>query len=301
MRSSQFTQGAFNLRFIMKLDFFKGQTRVFALGLSICMASSSLQLANAWTYVLTNGNSTATIGADTPYGMSDWTVDGQTQLYKQWFWYRKGNTGGESPLNNIQMTSATLVSPGVLNTVYQSGNTFSIEVNYSLLGGAIGSSSSSIGEQIKINNLTSNPLNFHFFQYVDFDLGGNWLGDTVTLEQNAQGLFEKAFQTKGNAYFADEIVSPAANNGEVGLSQSILTKLNDLSPTTLNGDVGPVTGDAVWAFQWNVNIAANQSFSIAINKSVYIAPSIPEPTPIALISVGFAALGFARRRLALRS
>ena len=254
----------------------------------------------AWTYTLTNGNSTATIGADTPYGMSDWTVDGQTQLYKQWFWYRKGMTGAESPINEIALKSATLISPSILNTVYQSGNLFSIEINYSLLGGAIGSSSSAIGEQIKINNLTGNALNFHFFQYVDFDLGGNWLGDTVRLEQNAQGLFEKAFQTKGNAYFADEIVSPAANHGEVGLSQSILTKLNDGSPTTLSDDIGPVTGDAVWAFQWDVNIAAHQSFSIAINKSVYIAP-IPEPTTAALMTVGVVLLTIARRRTGTKS
>lgn len=256
--------------------------------------------AQAWTYTLTNGNSTATIGADTPYGMSDWTVDGQTQLYKQWFWYRKGMSGAESPINEIALKSATLVSPSILNTVYQSGNLFSIEINYSLLGGAMGSSSSAIGEQIKINNLTGSTLNFHFFQYVDFDLGGNWLGDTVRLEQNAQGLFEKAFQTKGNAYFADEIVSPAANHGEVGLSQSILTKLNDGSPTTLSDDIGPVTGDAVWAFQWDVNIAAHQSFSIAINKSVYIAP-IPEPTTAALITVGVVLLGIARRRTGTKS
>ncbi len=276
---------------------FKGQTRIFAAAVLLLVGVMSTQFANAWTYGLTNGNSMATVEADTPYGMSDWTVDGQTQLFRQWFWYRKGNTGPEKPLNYLTLSSATLVSPSVLNTVYQSGSIFSIEVTYSLLGGAIGSSSSSIGEQIKINNLTSNPLDFHFFQYVDFDLGGNHLGDTVTLEKNAQGLFEKAYQTKGNAFFADEVVSPAANHGEVGLSESTLIKLMDAYPTTLNDSVGPVTGDAIWGFQWDVVIPANQSFSIAINKSVYIAPPIPEPSSIALLAVGLAALGFARRRV----
>jgi hypothetical protein len=221
-------------------------------------------------------------------------VDGNTQLYRQSFFYRNGDSGYENPVSNLDLISASLVSPSILNTIYQSGNNFSITVNYSLQGGAIGSSSSSIGEQITIKNLTGNPLNFHFFQYVDFDLGGNWLGDTVTLEQNAQGLFEKAFQTKGNAYFADEVVSPAANHGEVGLSQSTLTKLLDSYPTTLSDNVGPVTGDAVWAFQWDVVIPANGSFDIAINKSVYI---VPEPSAVAFMAIGLAALGFARRRV----
>lgn len=273
------------------------RTRVLFAGAVLVVATASTQLANAWTYNLTNNNSSVTIEADAPYGMSDWTVDGQTQLYRQWFFYRKGTTGPEKPINNLTLSSATLVSPSILNTVYSYGTTFSIEINYSLLGGAIGSSSSSIGEQIRINNLTSNPLNFHFFQYVDFDLGGNHLGDTVTLEKNAQGLFEKAYQTKGNAYFADEVVSPAADHGEVGLSESTLVKLNDSVATTLNDSVGPVTGDAIWAFQWDVVIPANQYFDIAINKSVYIAPPIPEPSTVALLAVGLAALGFARRRV----
>lgn len=275
---------------------FIGQMRSYLMaGLIIGVAST--QLASAWTYVLTNGNSSATIVADDPNGMRDWTVDGQTQLFRQWFWYRKGSTGPEKSLDSLSLVSANQISSSILNTVYQSGSIFSIEVNYSLLGGAIGSSSSAIGEQIRINNLTSNPLNFHFFQYVDFDLAGNNLTDTVSLEQNAQGLFEKAYQTKGNAFFADEVVSPAANHGEVGLWGSILTKLEDSLPTTLNDTTGPVSGDTVWAFQWDIVIPANQYFDIAINKSVYIAPPVPEPSAIALLTIGLAALGFARRRV----
>jgi hypothetical protein len=274
---------------------FIGQVRPLLIA-GLLIGAASTQLATAWTYNLTNGNSTASIVADDPNGMRDWTVDGQTQLFRQWFWYRKGETGPEKSIDSLSLVSANLVSPSILNTVYQSGSIFSIEVNYSLLGGAIGSSSSSIGEQIRINNLTSSPLNFHFFQYVDFDLVGNILGDTVSLEQNAQGLFEKAFQTKGNAFFADEVVSPAANHGEVGLWGSILTKLEDNLPTTLNDTTGPVSGDTVWAFQWDMVIPANQSFDVAINKSVYIAP-VPEPSTVALLTVGLAALGFARRRI----
>jgi len=277
------------------------QVRMVSAACFLFTAAASTQLAHAWTYVLTHGNATATVGADDANGMYDWTVDGQTQLFRQNFWYRNGAVGAENPLANLPLISAILATPSSLNTLYQSGNTFSVEVNYSLLGGAIGSGSSSIGEQIKINNLTSNPLQFHFFQYVDFDLGGIGDGDTVTLEQNAQGLFEKAFQTKGNAFFAYEVVSPAANHGEVGTWGSILTKLEDALPTTLNDSVGPVSRDTVWAFQWDLVIPGNESFDIAINKSVYTAPPIPEPSTIALISIGLAALGFARRRVGSRN
>ena len=256
-------------------------------------ALAAPQAARAWANILSNENSTVTIQTDTPHGMSDWTVDGQTQLYKQWFWYRTGMTKPEKPINMLS-SSANQISPNILNTIYSS-STFSIEITYSLLGGAFGSGSSMIGENIKITNLTGSALDFHFFQYVDFDLGGSYLGDTVWLEQNLQGLFEKAYQTKGNAYFADEIVSPAANHGEVGLSQSILTKLDDSFATTLNDSTGPVTGDAVWGFPWDVLIAAHGSFYIDINKSVYVSP-VPEPSALALFSIGAILLGVARRR-----
>lgn len=278
------------------LGLVKGPTRLIAAGIlfGITVAPQSSQ---AWSYVITNGNSSVTVQADTDYGMSDWTVDGQTQLYKQWFWYRTGTTSKEKAINSLSSTSE-LLNPSTLNSLY-TGNNFKIDVTYSLFGGVDGSGSSAITEQIKISNLTGSALDFHFFQYVDFDLGGSYLGDTVYLEQNLQGLFEKAYQTKGNAYFADEIVSPAASHGEVGLSQSILTKLTDVSATTLNDSVGPVTGDAVWAFQWDMLIPSYSSYTIAINKSVYVAP-IPEPSALALLSVGTILLGVARRRLGLR-
>lgn len=255
------------------------------------------QALHAWTYVLTSGNSSVTVNADSDYGMSDWTVDGVPQLFKQWFWYRAGSATAESPLNRLGLKEATLSGGSMLNTVYKDVGSFEVDVTYSLLGGMTGSGSSAITEQIQIKNLQNSPLNFHFFQYVDFDLGGSGLGDTAYLERNLQGMFEKAYQIKGNSYFADEIVSPAANHGEVSWSPSILPRLQDNSPTTLNDSVGPATGDATWAFQWDVVIPVGGSFDIAINKSVYVAP---EPGTMSLLAVGGFVLAAVRRGRSLR-
>jgi hypothetical protein len=198
------------------------------------------------------------------------------------------------------LVSAQQTGPNEVTTLYRKPGKFTIEVSYTLLGGAIDSGYSTIGEQITIVNLSHNkPLNFHFFQYVDFDLGGSSAGDTVQLGKDDSGLFDSAYQKKGNSFFADEIVSPGANHGQAALYQTIYNGLTDNAPTTLTDYAGPVTGDATWAFQWDASIPANGSLSIALSKSVYVT-NVPEPSTLALIPLGLALLAAARRRVSSR-
>jgi len=250
--------------------------------------------AHAWKFILADGNSSVTIDTGTDEGMHNWIVDGQNQLYQQWFWFRAGSSGGESPINALPIVSEVQATPSTLNVKYSNG-IFSIETTYSLLGGSPGSGSSDIGEQIKIQNLTGNPLDFHFFQYTDFDLDGNYAGDTVQLGQNLQGLFNEALQIKDNVRFADTVISPGANHGEAAIWPSTLNSLNDGSPTTLNDDAGPISGDSTWAFQWDWVIAPGGSKIISIDKNLYILEPIPEPTTWSLISIGLVLLGVLRR------
>ncbi|MFO1513995.1 MAG: PEP-CTERM sorting domain-containing protein [Verrucomicrobiota bacterium] len=264
----------------------------------ICLGVGFLagQDSHAWTYDLTSGNSSVTIKADGDAGMSGWTVDCVPQLYRQWFWYRVGSTGGEKGINQLNLVSVQQTGDNTLTTLYKKNNQFSVEISYTLLGGLEGSGSSQIGEQIKILNLSGGVLDFHFFQYVDFDLGGSNAGDTVQIGQNISGLFDSAYQNKGSSFFADEIVSPGAQHGQVGLYPSIYNSLTNGTPTTLSDATGPITGDATWAFQWDTAIPVNGSLSIALNKSVYVT-NIPEPSSLALIPVALVMVAAARRRL----
>src|SRR6478736_1553390 len=248
------------------------------------------QEASASDYVLRNGNATATFNPRSEYGMSGFGVDGENQLWRQTFFYGLGH-GAEANLSTLHSHSS-LLSPNTLKTTYSS-SLFKIEVNYVLTGGAWGSGAASVGEKIKITNLTSSALDFHFFQYVDFDLGGNGYIDSANLVQDNQGRFTGAIQQNSGYYFANEFVSPGANHAEVGLDQSILNKLNDDCATTLGGNVNPTSGDAVWAFQWDLTLAANDSFSIDINKGLYLAP---EPSSLTMLLVGAAALAIRRRK-----
>lgn len=269
--------------------------------LSLCAAFSAT--ATTPTYTLNNGNASVTIKAgvglsDPDFGMNSWKVDGMDQLYRQWFWFRTGSGGKEKTISQLALeVPCNQASDNYLTTLYRNDGKFTIGVNYTLLGGAAGSGSSTIGEQIIVKNISGSALDFHFFQYVDFDLGGSSSGDTLELGQDASGLFNSAFQHKGTSYFADEFLTPGANHGQAALASPVFTlfySLTDNSPTTLNNFAGPITGDTSWAFQWDVTIPVNGTFNISLNKSVYVS-AVPEPTVLAFAGLSCAIFAGVRR------
>ena len=271
---------------------------VWSLSLLIAVQLFS-QSAQAWTYTLEDDNSKVTLTADSEEGMRNWCVDGVDQLYKQWFWYRVGSTGRERSINTLGLDNVIQLSENSLFAEYGDSR-FVIEATFTLMGGAMGSGESSIGEQIRIKNISSTPLDFHFFQYTDFDLNGSAPGDTVQLFQDSMGLFTEALQIKGNIRFADTIVSPGANHGEAGIAtapNSLNVRLNNSTPTTLSDFSGPLTGDADWAFQWDRVLAPGAYLNIYIVKDSFV---VPEPGTLSLLAVGLIAFGVARRSRQLR-
>ena len=276
-----------------------GRLLFCALGLSFAFSA----MATTATSTLSNGNASVTIKTaagltDPDFGMNSWKVDGVDQLYRQWFWFRTGSTGKEKTISQLDLeTPCHQESDNYLTTKYVSYGKFTIGINYTLLGGAEGSGSSTIGEQIIVKNISGAALDFHFFQYVDFDLGGSSAGDTLELGQDASGLFNSAYQHKGASYFADEFLTPGANHGQAALASPDFTlfySLTDNSPTTLNNFAGPISGDTSWAFQWDVTIPVNGTFNISLNKSVYVS-AVPEPSVLALAGLTCALFARVRR------
>jgi len=258
---------------------------VVALTLTVSMR------ARAVPFQLTHGNSTVGINPDSQAGVNQWLVDGVSALKQQWFWIGVGSNP-EQAINTISAPAITIFSPYSAKLVYTSPGLFDVQVTYTLQGGQAGTGTADLSEQIRINNLSANPLAIHFFQYSDFNLGGS---DTVNLTQNLLGKFNRSTQTFGAAALQETVVSPGASHGEVGAAGFTLGRLNDGSATTLNDSVNAV-GDVTWAFQWDSQIAAGGSLVIGKDKRLIVA--VPEPTTVALAGLGLALmLGAARRRL----
>jgi hypothetical protein len=272
----------------------RNTSRFLHLGIIVSALAASALQSRAQIVTLSDNNSIAQINPGSQAGMFNWSVEHQSQLAQQWFWYRVGPAGPEHSIDTISAPSINLFNgTRGLSTTYNNG-AYSVEVDYSLTGGLAGSGYSDIGESIRINNTSTAPLEFHFFQYSDFDLGGLVGGQTVQLGRNLQGLYNEAFQTLGGNTFSETVLSPGANHGEAGLFNTTLVKLNNGVADTLNDNAGPVgPGDATWAFEWDFLIAPGSSALISKDKYIQL---VPEPSALALISVGLAGLALRKRR-----
>ena len=251
----------------------------------------------ATLWVLSDLNSSLTIDDATtsePAGVNSWIVDGNSHLYEQWFWYRAGSLGGESMLSSLALSSASLGFGGRgLNLVY-SGAGFTVDVTYLLTGGAAGSYTSDLAESIRINNTGTSALDFHFFQYSDFDLDNSPGGDTVQFP-NANTVT----QSGGVLTLSETVVTPSPDHHEADFYPILRGSLTDGSPTTLDDlpaiGGGSLTGDVSWGFQWDFAIAAGGSALISKDKLLS-----PVPEPGSLILLGGGLLGAATAKLRRR-
>jgi len=147
--------------------------------LILALAFLSISLRSQAQVLLTDHNSSASINPFNQSGMYNWSVDGVNQLYQQWFWYRIGL----NPEQSIDTIGGLSITQPNTNTVYLTYNNgaYSVEVDYALTGQSPGSGQANIRESIRIHNFTDSSLDFHFFQYSDFDLNNDPNCDTVQL------------------------------------------------------------------------------------------------------------------------
>lgn len=252
----------------------------------------SVTPALATTFTLSDANSVLQVNAGGPQGAFNWTVDGVDILNQQWFWFRVGNAPEQSidtlPVIASKVSDGLTCSECQLDVLYQ-GDRFTIETKYSLLGGEPGSRTADIGEQIRIVNQRNVSLDFHFYQYSDFDVSRSG-GDVVEIDSNHFAASQQA--ELGASMLSQTTSTPPPTHVQAGVGPAIFGKLNDASPTVLNDVLVAGPGNANWAFEWDTLIPRRGSYLISLDKSV-----TPIPEPAALVFAATALLiGFARRR-----
>ena len=239
--------------------------------------------ANAVAFTLADGNAVVN-GTDTD-GLTNWITDGIDDLFNQDYYWRIGNTSGEAQVGDIGPGVITQLAANIVNVSYTHA-AFRIDMYYSLIGGAAGSGTSDIGEIVRVTNLSNGALNFHLFEYDDFDINGSAGGDFASsLNSSTIGQSDGPRRVTVGA-------TPPPDSWQIAPFNGLLVSLNDATPTNLNNTgsgLGP--DDLTFAMQWDRTIQAGGSFLMSKNKRV---ETVPEPATMAALGLGLAAM--VRRR-----
>jgi hypothetical protein len=246
----------------------------------------------AWADLVTLAdlNTVAVFDPATASIQSDWRVDGRDYLREQGFWYRIGDAGGEQPLCAFGLTGATPMDTNFdglfdkLTLVYGRQNLL-IDVVYVLVGGEPGSGQSMLVQTVKFRNTGPDPATLHFFQYADFDLTVG--SDKITIIGD-----NTARQESGPILLSETADTPYPDGYRAALAPDIRNSLGDTWPTVLGLVPGPVTGDATWAFQWDLTIGPYGTKGISKVQNL----QVPEPTTLAFLGLGLAGLVIRRGR-----
>jgi len=259
-------------------------------------------------YILMEDNSVVYVHATN--GVERWDVDGVSHLglesdaAMQWFWYRVGGCG-EQQVNEMNLTfdepaSGTTDRDGDGNddqadlVYHDSLGRFDIEITLTLDGGPDGVQQSDLAEQVTVTNTTADEtLDFHFFQYADFDLGGTAGDDEVLYIGKATGDVDEVMvskQTDGTyTLVAADVSSVPLAGAEASTAGALRGKLDNACPDDLDGPA-TAAGDVEWAGQWDVELGAGEAFQLSKDKMI-----TPEPATLALMGGG-AAMAFLLRR-----
>ena len=271
------------------------------LKMSVLLGVCAVMAAPAAGGIMNLADDNSLVSVSTAAGMFDWVVDGTSQLSLQWFWYRIGDDP-EEPIGGLAVdagvTGATDTNGDGLDDVayvLYHGTGFDVSVKVSLDGGPVGTPFSDVAEQVTVTNTSvADPLDFHFFQVADFDLGGTWAGDTVVhLGNGAQGRYAFNAEQVDDEWTARvaEVATETMAHCEANSFAALDALLNDGVADDLNDVEQAGPGDVAWAYQWDFVLEPGEAFMLSKDKMI-----TPEPATLALLGGGAAMALLLRRR-----
>ena len=271
----------------------KTMTR-YALLSAACLWSLGAPAAHAATATIRDDNAVAQFDPGSQAGQFNWQFNGADYLAQQWYWYRLGSTGPEASIETLTLDVAGTTDTnfdGDHDTLFVRylGAGFELEHRAKLVAGGGGSLVSDLAEQVRVTNTATSSLQFHLFNYFNFDLSGS---DTVTITGA-----NTARQLGDNGALVETVVTgtvtdPALDNFafEAALAAATLTGLNDGAATTLTDTASAGPGDVTAAFQWDATIDPGNSFLVSKNTNLIAVP-LPAAAWSGLVLLGVLIVG----------
>jgi hypothetical protein len=250
--------------------------------------------------IYTIGARDTSMQIDLDSGITQWTVDGVSQLNLQSFYYSVGS-GPAASIYTLGLPSAPSITTNLskttitLNTTY-ADSTISVGTLFSLQSSPVGSGRATLAQTLTINNLSATTQVFHFYQYSDFDLGGVSGGQNVQFSSNGSGQQYQVVQTDLFGRTLTGLItavtggSSAQSEVQAGLFDGTKFGLGSGASVTLNNTLN-ASGNVVYAYEWDAALAAGTSITISEIQAV-----VPEPSSVALGASGMLALALLYRR-----
>ena len=259
--------------------------------------AGTLVQGSAQIYTLTSQDSSLQVNL--AGGLSPWTIDSVNQLNQQWFYYSVGS-GPVYSIDTIAPWSVPTITGGSVPTLTETyvNSLISVKTKYTLQGQLAGSGKATLGDSITLNNPTATAQTYHFYQYSDFDLGGASGNQSVQFNINGAGTAYQVVQTgsagtlTGTATALSGGLSIAPEEQAGIYDGSMFGLVNGNPAPSLNNNLNAGPGNVVYAYEWDVTLAAsgNPGSSLTISEIQADIQSVPEPSSLALVASGMLGL-----------
>jgi len=280
--------------------------------LSLCANGAHAASMNCADYAgLCVANNNALFIVDPNSGVQEFVVDGVKHIFLQDFMW--DNTGLKGQGMDVEGMDSTYNSSAY--SVTQSGNTLSllytkashptIQLSFTLLGGALGSNTATIQEYFTITNTATSSMNVSLFAYTDVDLGATHLDDRGELIGSAPYDTNRQYDTNYQLIAQTDI---PPDYYKVGVADTVVNLFNPGGGNViLDNTVAAGPGDLQMAAQWVRTLAAASGSSTAdtfgYSHSMTVScltcepvSQVPLPASLPLALGGLAMLGMVRRK-----
>ncbi len=277
------------------------QVRFYQSILAAILVAGATAQSRAQIYSLTSQNSSLQV--DVSGGLTPWTIDGVNQLNQQWFYYSIGS-GPVYSIDTIAPWTVPTITGGTVPTLTETyaNSLISVKTKYTLQGQLAGSGKATLGQTITLNNPSATAQTYHFYQYSDFNMAGT--SGSQYLQFNVNGA-TTAYQVvqSGGATLTGTVTALSggasiAPEEQAGLYDGSMFGLVNGNPApTLNNNLNAGPGNVVYAYEWDVTLAAygNPGSSLTLSEIQAVVPVVPEPSSVALIAAGLLGLAFFRK------